>query len=137
MQSRFPFIAPRRVAQFAIALYLVSLALPVVGGAFGIMALALGWCPPYTPFWIANLAFAYGVLKLPQNDRRRGRNAGVVASLLALLYLSYAFKGPTNKAVLDPLVPSRSRPRNDQNNRGDKTALPVAEQGVMNADSAD
>ncbi len=83
----FVSITPQRVALLALAVYMISLALPVFGRAFGIMALALGWCPPYTPFWIANLAFAYGVRKLARNDCRRGRNAGVVATILAILYL--------------------------------------------------
>ncbi len=90
VSSELMRIKPRWMVVVAAVLYVISFALPVFSDStytFGIAAFVWGWCPPYTPLWFANVAFMYGVHKLAKNDYRRARNAGLVATVMAILYL--------------------------------------------------
>jgi hypothetical protein len=83
-------ISSRQIALLAGAVYLLSFLLPVFKTEttfYGFEAFAFGWNPPYTPFWFANVAFVYSVFKLAHNDARKARKAGLIATVLAILYI--------------------------------------------------
>ncbi len=83
-------LSHRQIALLAILVYLASFLLPVFKTEttfYGCEAFAFGWNPPYTPLWFANVAFAYGVWKLAKKDYRKAKNAGLIGTILAILYI--------------------------------------------------
>lgn len=91
------------VGLLGLTLYLVACAVPVVyfddgpsgdtirfGSPLGLMALMLGWLPPFTIAWAANPVWLFGVIGLLRGKHTTALICGCAASVLGLATLVFA-----------------------------------------------